>query len=95
MRSHASVRLTQAVGGRATSVRLHEDLSSDEMNGQQAHRMGTFVLSLAMIAIGTALIVQVAAGDGGVLSARLLLGVLFLAAGVGRAYVEIRRGRGA
>jgi hypothetical protein len=63
------------------------------MNGQQAHRMGTFVLSLAMIAIGTALIVQVVAGDGGVLSARLLLGVLFLAAGAGRAYVEIRRGR--
>jgi hypothetical protein len=55
------------------------------MNGQQAHRMGTFVLSLAMIAIG----------DGGLLSARLLLGALFLAAGVGRAYVEIRRGRGA
>ena len=95
MRSHASVRLAQAVGGRATSVRPHEDLSSDEMNGQQAHRMGTFVLSLAMIAIGAALIVQVAGGDGGVLSARLLLGVLFLAAGVGRAYVEIRRGRGA
>ncbi len=65
------------------------------MNGQQVHRTGTFVFSLAMIAIGTALIVQIAAGDGGLLSARLLLGVLFLAAGAGRAYVEIRRGRGA
>jgi hypothetical protein len=65
------------------------------MNGQQAHRMGTFVLSLAMVAIGVALIVQVAGGDGSVLSARLLIGVLFLAAGVGRAFVEIRRGRGA
>jgi hypothetical protein len=58
--------------------------------------MGTFVLSLLMVAIGLALIVQVAAGDGGgVLSARLLLGVLFLAAGIGRGYVEVRRGRGA
>ena len=54
------------------------------MNGRQAHRMGTFVLSLAMVAIGLALIVQVLGGDGGVLSPRLLLGVLFLAAGVGR-----------
>jgi hypothetical protein len=65
------------------------------MNGRQAHRMGTFVLSLLMIAIGMSLIVQVAGGDGGVLSARLLLGILFVAAGVGRAYVEVRRGRGA
>jgi hypothetical protein len=65
------------------------------MNGRQAHRMGTFVLSLLMIAIGLSLIVQVAGGDGGVLSARLLLGILFVAAGVGRAFVEVRRGRGA
>jgi hypothetical protein len=65
------------------------------MNGRQAHRTGTFVLSLLMIAIGLALVVQVASGDGGVLSARLLIGVLFVAAGVGRAFVEVRRGRGA
>jgi len=57
--------------------------------------MGTFALSLAMLLIGLALIVQVAAGDGGALSGRLLLGVLFVAAGAGRSYVEIRRGRGA
>jgi hypothetical protein len=64
------------------------------MNGRQVHRMGTYVLSLAMLAIGLALIVQVAAGDGGgALSARLVLGVLFVAGGAGRTYVEIRRGR--
>jgi hypothetical protein len=57
--------------------------------------MGTFVFSLLMLAIGLALIVQVAGGDGGVLSARLLIGVLFVAAGAGRGYVEVRRGRGA
>jgi hypothetical protein len=65
------------------------------MNGRQVHRMGTYVLSLAMLVIGLALIVQVAAGNGGPLSARLLLGVLFVAGGAGRTYLEIRRGRGA
>ncbi|MHB8241372.1 MAG: hypothetical protein ACYDHN_05225 [Solirubrobacteraceae bacterium] len=64
------------------------------MNGRQAHRTGTLLFSVAMLAIGVALIVQVIGGDGSVLSARLLLGVLFLAAGAGRAYVEIRRGGG-
>ena len=34
------------------------------------------------------------AGDGSALSARLLLGVLFLAAGVGRLYLESQAGPG-
>jgi hypothetical protein len=63
------------------------------MNGRQAHRAGTFVLSLLMAAIGVALIVQALMGNGGAISPRLLLGVLFTAAGVGRMYVEVRRGR--
>jgi hypothetical protein len=63
------------------------------MNGRQAHRMGTFVLSLLMVAIGLALIVQ-AIGGSGVISPRLLLGILFVAAGCGRGWVELRRGRG-
>ncbi|HEY0517271.1 MAG TPA: hypothetical protein VGD00_09130 [Solirubrobacteraceae bacterium] len=46
-----------------------------------------------MAAIGVALIVQ-ALSAGAALSGRLLLGVLFLAAGIGRTYVEVRRGRG-
>jgi hypothetical protein len=65
------------------------------MNGRQAHRTGTFVLSLAMVAIGVALVVQAIAGHGSLISARLLLGILFVAAGTGRAYVEVRRSRGA
>jgi hypothetical protein len=69
-------------------------LSSDEMNGRQAHRMGTFVLSLAMAMIGVALLVQ-ALASASPLSPRLLLGVLFIAAGGGRWYVEVRRSRGA
>jgi hypothetical protein len=64
------------------------------MIGRQAHRTGTFVLSLLMAIIGVALIVQAVGGHGSAISPRLLLGVLFVAAGVGRLYVEVRRGRG-
>ena len=65
------------------------------MTGRQAHRTATFVLSLLMAAIGVALIVEAVDGGGSVISPRLLLGVLFVAAGAGRMYVEVRRGRGA
>jgi hypothetical protein len=63
------------------------------MIGRQAHRSGTFVLSLLMAAIGIALIVQAVAGHGSAISPRMLLGVLFVAAGVGRLYLEAKRGR--
>ncbi|HEV7529812.1 MAG TPA: hypothetical protein VGO29_13030 [Solirubrobacteraceae bacterium] len=62
------------------------------MTGRQVHRSGTLVFSVAMSAIGVALIVQVATGGGGLLSARLLLGVLFLAGGIARLYLERKRG---
>jgi hypothetical protein len=64
------------------------------MTGRQVHRTGTTVLSLAMVAIGIALAVEAIGGHGGVLSARLLLGVLFLAGGLGRLYLEMKKGRG-
>jgi predicted membrane channel-forming protein YqfA (hemolysin III family) len=63
------------------------------MTGRQVHRSSTLVFSVLMVAIGVALIAQVLAGHGGVLSPRLLLGVLFLAAGIGRSYLERKRGR--
>lgn len=63
------------------------------MTGRQAHRIGTTVLSLAMVTIGVALVVEAIGGQGGVFSARLLLGVLFLAGGSGRLYLEIRKER--
>ena len=63
------------------------------MTGRGAHRTGTVVLSLMMAAIGVALVVQAVSGHGGVISPRLLLGVLFIAAGAGRLYVETRKGR--
>ncbi|HLH13657.1 MAG TPA: hypothetical protein VKV16_02625 [Solirubrobacteraceae bacterium] len=64
------------------------------MNGRQAHRMGTFVLSLAMAAIGVALIVEALSGQTSSPAAYALLGVLFVAGGGARCYVEVRRSRG-
>jgi hypothetical protein len=65
------------------------------MTGRDVHRSGTVVLSVLMVAIGVALIVQVVSGHGGAISPRLLLGALFLAAGLGRLYLEYKRDRGA
>jgi hypothetical protein len=64
------------------------------MTGQQAHRFATLMFSLVMAAIGVALIVEVLGGHGSVISPRLLLGLLFIAAGGGRWYLEAKRGRG-
>jgi len=64
------------------------------MTGRGVHRYGTVVLSLLMTAIGIALVGQAVGAQGSVFSGRLLLGALFLAAGLGRLYIEARRGRG-
>jgi hypothetical protein len=64
------------------------------MSGRQVHRAGTTVLSSAMVVIGIALVVEAVAREGA-LSARLLLGVLFVAGGSGRLYIQARKGRGA
>jgi hypothetical protein len=63
------------------------------MSGRHVHRAGTAALSFAMVAIGVALAVEAIAGADGVVSLRALLGLMFVAAGAGRLYVEIRRGR--
>jgi hypothetical protein len=52
------------------------------------------MFSLLMAVIGVALIVEAVDGNGGVISPRLLLGLLFIAAGGGRLYLEAKRGRG-
>jgi hypothetical protein len=62
------------------------------MSGRQVHRAGVFVLSVAMAVIGLALIVEAFATPSA-LFADLLIGALFFAAGAGRFYVELRRGR--
>jgi hypothetical protein len=64
------------------------------MKPRQVHRSSTVVLSALMVVIGCVLVIQDVAVGGDVLSARLLLGILFAAVGVGRIYLESRRGRG-
>lgn len=63
------------------------------MNPQQAHRSATLMFSLVMIVIGVALIAQVVGGHAGVVSPRMLLGLLFIAAGGARIYLEAKKGR--
>jgi len=62
------------------------------MSGRQLHRVWTFVLCAAMTVIGFALIVQGVTKSSGIETSRLLLGALFIAAGVARSYLELRRG---
>lgn len=64
------------------------------MTGRQLHRRTAMALSALMAMIGVALVVEAAVSAGGVVSARTLVGLLFLAAGAGRIYVETRRGSG-
>lgn len=62
---------------------------------RQLHRASTRLLSFAMIAIGVALVVRtLAAGLGRGIPVGLVLGVLFVAAGAARLYLQARQGRG-
>jgi hypothetical protein len=62
------------------------------MTGRGVHRFGTRLLSVLMAAIGVGLIVEAVVGVGGATVTLLVAGVLFVAAGVGRLYVERKRG---
>lgn len=61
---------------------------------RQLHHAGTRVLSFVMVAIGVALFVRTLAAGGGGLALGLVLGVLFVAAGGARLYLQRRQGRG-
>ena len=54
-------------------------------------RGATHVLSGLMVVIGLAIVARTLAEGGGALALGLLMGVLLVAAGVGRLYVERRR----
>jgi len=60
------------------------------MSGREAHRRMTVVMSIVMVVLGLALIVRTLAEGGGPLALGLLLGVLFVAAGLGRIWVSRR-----
>ena len=55
------------------------------------HRRATLVLSGLMVAAGVALIARTLSAGGGLGAVGLLLGVMFVAVGAGRLYVESRR----
>ena len=55
------------------------------------HRNATTVLSLSLVVIGVAILVRTIDAGGGVLSVGVLLGVLFLLAGLGRLWVTWKR----
>jgi multisubunit Na+/H+ antiporter MnhB subunit len=61
---------------------------------RQLHRSTTRALSFAMVAIGVALVVRTLVAGGGGLALGLVLGVLFVAAGGARIYLQARERRG-
>ena len=50
------------------------------------------LLPLVMIVLGLAMLVRAVTGGGGPLALGVLIGLLFVAAGAGRLYVERREG---
>jgi hypothetical protein len=60
-------------------------------DGRGVHRGATLVLSLAMVAIGIAMLVRTVGAGGGPLAVGTVVGVLFVAAGAGRLYFTWRQ----
>jgi hypothetical protein len=50
----------------------------------------TRVMAILMIVVGVAILVRTFVGGGGPAATGVLLGVLFVAAGVGRLYLQLR-----
>ncbi len=60
------------------------------MSGRDAHRQLTTFFSVVLILLGAAMIIRTLAAGGGALAVGILLGVLFIAAGLGRIWVARR-----
>ena len=58
--------------------------------GRQFHNSSTRVLSIVMIVIGIALIARTLAAGGGGIATGIVLGVLFVLAGLARLYLQLR-----
>jgi uncharacterized membrane protein HdeD (DUF308 family) len=54
------------------------------------HRISTLVMSVLMVVIGIALLVRTLAAGGGAVATGVILGVLFIAAGGARLYMQLR-----
>lgn len=57
---------------------------------RRAHRVATRVLSLAMVAIGLVLVALTVSRGGGPLAVGVVVGILFVAAGGARLYLQAR-----
>lgn len=55
------------------------------------HRGATRVLSVAMLVIGIAIVARTVTAGGGPTAIGVVVGVLFVVAGAGRLWVEVRR----
>jgi hypothetical protein len=58
---------------------------------RELHRHSTRLLSIVMIAIGIALIVRTLTAGGGAVAVGVILGLLFVAAGAARLYLQARQ----
>ncbi len=56
------------------------------------YRMGSIVMSIAIVALGLAMVAVTVARGGGPISAGVVVGVLFCAVGAGRLYLWKDRG---
>jgi hypothetical protein len=61
------------------------------MQGRDAHRSITIALSFLLVFLGVTMLVRTLSAGGGPFAVGVLLGVLFIAAGVGRLWVARRR----
>jgi drug/metabolite transporter (DMT)-like permease len=57
---------------------------------QQFRRSYTRVMSAILVVLGVVLVVRTIAAGGGPVAAGVLLGILFVLAGVGRLYLQYR-----
>ena len=75
------------------SSRFRKD-SADKLpgmaRGRQLHSSSTRVMSIAMIVIGIGLVVRTLVAGGGALATGIVLGVLFVLAGLARLYLQLR-----
>lgn len=58
-----------------------------ESRGRDLHRTMTTVISATLVILGIAMIVRTIAAGGGPLALGVMLGALFVLAGLGRVYV--------
>lgn len=59
-------------------------------DGPRIHRTSTRVMSVLMMLIGVALVIRTLSAGGGAAATGVILGVLFVAAGAARLYLQYR-----